>query len=62
MDAVVTVGEVVHGLELFVDDADAGFVGAADDAFDVGGGLAHIGEFLVHGLGGFDGGLGVEFG
>lgn len=33
--AVISVGEVVHGLVLFVDDADAGFVGAADDGFDV---------------------------
>ena len=33
--AVVSVGEVVHGFVLFVDDADAGFVGAAGDGFDV---------------------------
>jgi hypothetical protein len=40
---VVAIGEVVHGLELFVDDADAGFVGAADDFLDVGGGFALVG-------------------
>lgn len=31
LDAVVTVGEIVHGFVLFVDDTDAGFVGADDD-------------------------------
>lgn len=40
LDAVVSVGEVVHGFVLFVDDADAGFVGTAGDGFDVVGGLA----------------------
>lgn len=40
LDAVVSVGEVVHGFVLLVDDADAGFVGAAGDGFDVGGGFA----------------------
>jgi hypothetical protein len=59
---VVAVGEVVHGLELLVDDADAGFVGAVGDFLDVGGGLAQVGELLVDDLGGLDGGLGVEFG
>jgi hypothetical protein len=62
LDAVVAVGEVVHGLELLVDDADAGFVGAVGDFLDVGGGLAQVGELLVDDLGGLDGGLGVEFG
>lgn len=58
---MVAVGKVLHGLELLVDDANAGFVGAVDDAFDVGGCLAHFLELDVEALGGFDGGLGVEF-
>lgn len=62
LDAVVAVGEVVHFLELLVDDADAGFVGAVGDFLDVLGALAEVGELLVDDLGGFDGGLGVEFG
>ena len=35
LDTVVSVGEVVHWFVLFVDNADAGFVGAASDGFDV---------------------------
>ena len=35
LDAMIAVGEVVHGFMLFVDDTDAGFVGAAGDGFDV---------------------------
>ena len=42
LDAVVTVGKVVHGLELLVDDADAGLVGAVQVmVLDVFGRLAH---------------------
>lgn len=62
LDAVVTVGKVVHGLELLVDDADAGLVGSAGDGLDVGGGLAHGLELVVDLLRGLDGGLGVELG
>ena len=62
LDAVVTVGEVVHGLELLVDDADAGLVCAAGDLLDVGGRLAHRLELVVDLLGSLDGGLGVELG
>jgi hypothetical protein len=62
LHAVVAIGEVVHGLELLVDDADAGLVGAVDDVRDVVGALAHGGELLVEVLGGFDGGLRVELG
>lgn len=62
LDAVVTVGEVVHGLELLVNDADAGLVGSASDVLDVGGGLAHGLELVVDLLRGLDGGLGVELG
>ena len=62
LDAVVAVGEVVHGFVLLVDDADAGFVGADDDGCDVGGGFGAGEEGGVDFFGGFDGGLGVEFG
>ena len=61
LDAVIAVGEVVHGFVLFVDDADAGFVGAAGDGFDVFCRFVLRGELGVDLLGGFDGGLGVEF-
>ena len=60
--AVVSVGEVVHGFVLFVDDADASFMGTAGDGFDVFCGLALFCELDVDLFGGFDGGLGVEFG
>jgi hypothetical protein len=62
LNTVIAVCEVIHGLELFVDDADAGLVGAVGDLLDVCGSLAHLGELLVDDLGGLDGGLGVEFG
>ena len=61
LDAVVTVGKVVHGFELFVDDTDASFVGADGDVLDVFGSLAHLGEGTVDVLGSLDGSLGVEF-
>lgn len=60
LNTVVTVGEVVHGLELLIDDTDAGLVCAVGDLLDVLGALAHLGELLVDDLGGFDGGLRVE--
>ena len=59
---MIAVGEIIHGFVLFVDDADAGFVGAADDGFDIGCGFAPGFKFSVDLFGGFDGGLGVEFG
>lgn len=62
LDAVVAVGKVVHGLELLVDDADAGLVRADGDLLDVGGGLAHGLELGVDLLRGLDGRLGVELG
>jgi hypothetical protein len=62
LHAVVAVGEVVHGLQLLVDDADAGLVRAVDDVRDVVRALAHGRELLVQVLGGFDGGLRVELG
>lgn len=60
--AVVSVGEVVHGFVLFVNDADASFVGAAGDGLDVFRGLSLFRELGVDLFGSFDGGLGVEFG
>lgn len=60
LDAVITVSEVLHGLELLVDDADAGLVGSVDDALDVLGGLAHLPELDVDALGRLNGGLRVE--
>lgn len=62
LDAVVAVGEVVHGFVLFVDDPDAGFVGADHDGFDVFCCLAFLLKTGVDLFGGFDGGLGVELG
>jgi hypothetical protein len=57
---VVTVGKVVHGLELLVNDADASLVGSASDRLDVGGRLALRLEEVVDLLRGLDGGLRVE--
>lgn len=62
LDAVVAVGEVVHGLELLVDDADASLVRAAGDGLDVGRRLAQGLELVVDRLGRLDRGLGVELG
>ena len=59
---MVTVGKVVHGFVLFVDDADAGFVGANCDGFNVLGGFAAFLEVRIDVFCGFDGGLGVELG
>ena len=60
LDAVVTVGEIVHGLELLVDDADASLVGSASDGLDIGSRLALGLEDVVDLLRGLDGGLRVE--
>lgn len=62
LDAVVTVGKVVHGLELLVNDADASLVGSAGDGLDISGRLALGLEDVVDLLRGLDGGLGVELG
>jgi hypothetical protein len=59
---VVTVGKVVHLLELLVNDTDACLVGAVGDLLDILGALAHLGQLLVDDLGGLNGGLGVELG
>lgn len=62
LNTVVTVGEIVHWFVLFIDNADAGFVSADDDGFDVFCCLALLLERSVDLFGGFDGGLGVKFG
>ena len=62
LNAVVAVGEVVHRLVLLVDDADAGFMGAADDGLDVRGRFAEVLQLLVDDFGGFNCGLRMEFG
>ena len=62
LNAVITVGKVLHRLELLIDDADAGFVRPVDDAFNVLGGLAHGLQLLVDALCSLDGRLRVELG
>lgn len=62
LDTVVTVSKVVHGLELLVDNTDAGLVGAVGDLLDILGALAHLSQLLVDDLSGLDGSLGVELG
>jgi hypothetical protein len=59
---MVTIGKVVHGLELFVDNSNAGLVGTAGDVFDVRSAQASVGKLLVDILCGLNSGLGVEFG
>lgn len=59
---MVTVGEVVHGLELLVNDADTSLVCAVDDLLDISDALAQGLELLIDNLGGLDGSLGVELG
>lgn len=60
LNAVVTVGKVVHGLELLVDDANAGLVCAASNSLDVSGRLALLLEDGVNLLRSLDGRLRVE--
>jgi hypothetical protein len=62
LDAVVTIGKVVHGLELLVDNSDASLVSSASDGLDVGSRLALRLEDVVDLLRGLDGGLRVELG
>jgi glycine cleavage system pyridoxal-binding protein P len=59
---VVAVGEVVHLLELLVDNTDACLVCAVGDLLDVLGALAHGGKLGVDLLSGLNGSLGVELG
>lgn len=57
---MVTVGKVVHGLELLVDNADASLVGTVGNLLDVFGGLSKLSKLLVDDLGTFNGSLRVE--
>lgn len=57
---MVTVGKVVHGLELLVDNSDASLMSAVGDLLDVFGGLAKLSKLLVDNLSTFNGGLRVE--
>jgi hypothetical protein len=59
---VVAVCEVLHGLELLVDDADAGLVRAVHDTLNIFGRLAHGLELLVEALSSLNGGLRMELG
>lgn len=62
LDTVITIGKVVHRLELLVNDTDACLVGAVSDLLDVGGGLSKSLELHVDDLSGLNRGLGVELG
>ena len=62
LNAVVTISKVLHGLELLVDNSDAGLVCPVNDALDILGGLAHGLQLLVQALGSFNSCLRVEFG
>lgn len=62
LNAVVTVGKVVHWLVLLVNDANASLVRAVGDRFNVLSTLAHLDKLGANVLGRFDGGLRVELG
>jgi hypothetical protein len=62
LNAVITIRKVLHGLELLVDNPDAGLVCPVDDTLDVFGALAHGLELLVQALGSLDSSLRVELG
>lgn len=60
LNAVIAVSEVLHRLELLIDDTNAGLVCSVHDTLDVFGALAHCRQLLVEALRSFDSGLGVE--
>ena len=62
LNAVIAIGKVIHGLVLFVDDADAGLMGANSDGFDVFGRFPAFFKVGVDVFCGFDGGLRMKFG
>jgi hypothetical protein len=62
LDAVVTISKVLHGLELLVDDTNAGLVCPVDNTLDVLGCLSHGLKLLVQALGSLDGSLRMELG
>jgi hypothetical protein len=57
LNAVIAVSEILHGLELLIDDTNAGLVCAVYDTLDILGTLAHRLQLLVQPLGSFNGGL-----
>jgi hypothetical protein len=59
---MITIGEVIHGLELLVDNADAGFMSTTRNLLDIRSGFAHVSQLLANMLRSFDGSLRVEFG
>ncbi len=62
LDAMVTIGEVLHRLELLINDSNACFVCSVDDALNVFSGLTHSFQLLVQTLSSLDCSLGVELG
>lgn len=61
LDAVITVGEVVHRFVLLVNDANARLMGADDDFLDVCGRFPACLQLRVNLFCSLDGSLGVEF-
>jgi hypothetical protein len=57
---VITVGKIVHSLELLVDNTDASFVSAVGDLLDIFGRLSEFGKLLVDNLGRLNGSLRME--
>ena len=62
LNAMISVGKVIHGFELFVNNSNASLMCSACDFLNVLCALAHVCQHLVDFLRTFDGGLGVEFG
>ncbi len=62
LNAVIAVSKVLHGLELLIDDTNAGLVCSVHDAFNVLGALAHCRQLLVQALRSLDSCLGMELG
>ena len=62
MNTVIAVSKVLHGLELLIDDTNAGLVCSVYDTLDILGTLAHCLQLLVQALGSFNCGLRVELG
>ena len=62
LNAMVAVGKVIHGLVLFVDNANTGFVCTDSHRCDVLGGNSTSFQLSMKFLGGFNGGLGMKLG
>jgi hypothetical protein len=60
LNAVVAVSEVLHRLELLIDDTNAGLVCTVYDTLNILGALAHCLQFLVQALSSFNSSLRVE--